>query len=223
MCVCLSKHRLFKGLTTYSSCCTYWVAKGDIISRVHVLLGTVGVIVLADEIRPEAQGREVSGMEHQHHGCRTYSTWHFYDRLWNRNHLNRKGLPCWVLDCVWGTRYRNTHMMWDGVTQWIVHSHNKLTGVLRNITLADVQQQAWLQRDSSCFRSFRLHFVSNKLTGKEQSCVNWCHICKIQPRPKKLKLDVKCNTSRYEISKTRARLHSQRNSNKSSILPSCKY
>lgn len=114
--------------------------------------------------------------------------------------------------------------MWDGVTQWIVHCHNELTGVFRDITLADVQQQTWRQRDSRCFRSLRWHFVCNKLTGKEQSCVNWHHICKIQSRPQQLKPDVKCNAARYETYQTRPRLHSHRNSNNTcSKLPSCDY
>jgi hypothetical protein len=65
-----------------------------------ILSDVVDVIAFADVVRPEPKWREVFGIEHKLQGCRTHSTWHFYDRMWNGHQLDLELLPSWILDCV---------------------------------------------------------------------------------------------------------------------------
>jgi hypothetical protein len=90
---------------------THRVTKNDILSVVHLVLpGTVDVIAPADVVGSKSQWRQVFGVKHQLHGGRTYSAWHFYDRLWNRHQLSPNLFPCWVQDYIRSTRHRNTHI-----------------------------------------------------------------------------------------------------------------
>jgi hypothetical protein len=59
-----------------------------------MLSGAMNLIASADIVRSESKWREVLGIEHQLQGCRTYSAWHFYDRLWDGHNLNIELLPC---------------------------------------------------------------------------------------------------------------------------------